>query len=482
MPRLCLKPYKQDLVRNKADLDTMSIDDLYNNFKIVEQEVKRTVTTSSSLRSSNMAFLSSPGSTNEVYNANIQVSTVSTPVSTVNLKQIHEDDLEEMDLKWQLALLSMRARRYFQRTGKKITINGSDTVGYNKRKVECFNCHKMEHFLRECRSPRNQESRPKNQDNSRKTVNVKDTSSKAMVTIDGAGFNWSYMADDEAPTNMDIMDFSDLEIGLGFASYNVVAPPPTGLFSPLTIDLSNSGLEEFQHPEFKGYGPKTILTKSGIVPINTARQSSLRASAPVSVARPINTAAPKPLVNVIKPRQNALQKSHSLFRRPFYQQTTLNNRNLNNKINTAKVNSVNTAKGNRVTSAVGKQGINVVKSSACWHDGGYVAFGGGAKGGKIIGKVTIKTSKLNFEDVYFVKELQFNIFSVSQMCDKKNNVLFTDTEYFVLSPNFKLADESHVLLKVPRKNNMYSFDMKNIVPQKDLTYLLAKATNNESML
>ncbi|GKE96750.1 hypothetical protein Tco_1581605, partial [Tanacetum coccineum] len=87
-------------------------------------------------------------------------------------------------------------------------------------------------------------------------------------------------------------------------------------------------------------------------------------------------------------------------------------------------------------------------------DGGYVTFGGGAKGGRTTGKGTLKTGKLDFEDVYFVKELQFNLFSVSQMCDKKNNVLFTDTGCFVLSPDFKLADESQVLLKVLRKNNM----------------------------
>ncbi|GJR20382.1 ribonuclease H-like domain-containing protein [Tanacetum coccineum] len=108
-------------------------------------------------------------------------------------------------------------------------------------------------------------------------------------------------------------------------------------------------------------------------------------------------------------------------------------------------------------------------------DGGFVAFGGDPKGGKITGMVK-RTGKLDFKDVYFVKELKFNLFSVSQMCDKKNSVLFTDTECVVLSPEFKLLDENHVLLRVPRKDNMYSVDLKNIVPSGGLTYLFAKAT------
>nr|GEX48891.1 ribonuclease H-like domain-containing protein [Tanacetum cinerariifolium] len=113
-------------------------------------------------------------------------------------------------------------------------------------------------------------------------------------------------------------------------------------------------------------------------------------------------------------------------------------------------------------------------------NGGYATFGGNPKGGKISGKGKIRTGKLDFDDVYFVKELKFNIFSVSYMCDKKNSVLFTDIECLVLSPNFKLPDESQVLLRLPRENNMYNVNLKNIVPSGDLTCLFAKATIDES--
>nr|GFC34716.1 ribonuclease H-like domain-containing protein [Tanacetum cinerariifolium] len=102
--------------------------------------------------------------------------------------------------------------------------------------------------------------------------------------------------------------------------------------------------------------------------------------------------------------------------------------------------------------------------------------------GRISGKGKIKTEKLNFDDVYFCKELKYNLFNVSQMCDKKNNVLFTDTKCLVLSSNFKLLDESQVLLRVPRKDNIYSVDLKSVVPTGSLTCLFAKATLDESNL
>nr|GFA19653.1 putative ribonuclease H-like domain-containing protein [Tanacetum cinerariifolium] len=115
-------------------------------------------------------------------------------------------------------------------------------------------------------------------------------------------------------------------------------------------------------------------------------------------------------------------------------------------------------------------------------NGGYVAFGGNPKGGKITGKDKIKTGKLDFDDVYFVKELKFNLFRDSQMCCKKNSVLFTNTKCLVLSPDFKLPDQSQVLLRVPKENNMYNVNLKNIVPSRDLTCLFTKATIYESNL
>ncbi|GJV17500.1 hypothetical protein Tco_1362823 [Tanacetum coccineum] len=170
--------------------------------------------------------------------------------------------------------------------------------------------------------------------------------------------------------------------------------------------------------------PRTVLTRSG--PIS-------------NTIRPVNTVQSRTTVNNAGPMKN---------------------------VNTVKGTRVNTARPKAVISAVKGNKGNAVKASAYYEeiDGGFVAFGGNSKGEKFTRKGKIITGKLDFEDVYFVKELKFNLFSVSQMCDKKNSVLFTDTECVVLSPDFKLTDENHVLLKVPRKDNMYNVDLKNVIP------------------
>nr|GEW03270.1 hypothetical protein [Tanacetum cinerariifolium] len=458
----------------------MSLDDIYNNFNIVEQEVKRTTNSSSS--SQNIAFMSSPSSTNDVNNsygvstANTQASPVSTQVSTASTQVS--------------------------------TANLSDVTIYA--------------FLA---------SQPNG------TVNVEETTSNAMVAIDGANFDWSYMADDEVPTNMALMDFSDSKSldklivsqipdnskkGVGFVSYNAIPPPPTGLFSPPKLDLSNSSLEEFQQPEFEDYGPKTsksvredipnevkesldallvkelvlydklekknancnyhqrerVVSRNNYTRVNynnstrKTHSNSHRNMAPRAVlmttglrplntAMPVNTAHPKTTVYSARPMLRFSKSAQSTVKRPYQQRTTLTNKSFSQKVNTAKrkfytarpraVNTVrpNSTMVNDVRGHPQKEDQDYVDSGCLRHmtgnmsylsdfkefDRGYVTFGGGAKGGKITGKGTLKT-----------------------------------------------VDESQVLLKVPRKNNMYSVDMKNIVPKESLTCLVAKATLDESML
>nr|GEW26039.1 putative ribonuclease H-like domain-containing protein [Tanacetum cinerariifolium] len=110
--------------------------------------------------------------------------------------------------------------------------------------------------------------------------------------------------------------------------------------------------------------------------------------------------------------------------------------------------------------------------------GGKVTFIGGE--GRITGKWTIRTPTLDFENVYYVKELQqFNLFSISQICDKKNQVLFIDTECLVLSKDFKLLDDSIVVLTVPRKHNLYTINLNDLCPRGNLACLVAHASFDE---
>nr|GEU79055.1 hypothetical protein [Tanacetum cinerariifolium] len=113
-------------------------------------------------------------------------------------------------------------------------------------------------------------------------------------------------------------------------------------------------------------------------------------------------------------------------------------------------------------------------------DGGYVSFDQG--GCKITGKGTIKIGKLEFENVYFMKDLKYNQFSVLQIYDNKNSVLFTNSECIVLGRDFKLLDDANILLRTLRQHNMYSIDLNNIVPHRDRTCLVAKAYVDECML
>ncbi|GJZ83877.1 ribonuclease H-like domain-containing protein [Tanacetum coccineum] len=171
----------------------MSMDDLYNNLKVYEPEVKGMSSSSSSTQ--NMAFVSpsnnNTSNTNEAVNTAHGVSIASTQVNAANSTNIDNlndtviYDIEEMDLRWQIAMLTMRARRFLKNTRRKLTVNDNETIGFDKSKVECYNCHKRGHFARECRAPRNQDN--KNKESSRRSVPVETSTSTALVSCDGLG-------------------------------------------------------------------------------------------------------------------------------------------------------------------------------------------------------------------------------------------------------------------------------------------------------
>ncbi|GJW75310.1 putative ribonuclease H-like domain-containing protein [Tanacetum coccineum] len=186
-------------------------------------------------------------------------------------------------------------------------------------------------------------------------------------------------------------------------------------------------------------------------------QNSSKAAVLVNTARPINTAYLRPTVNSAKTTSNIFNRAHSHNRIPFTKFTTNKNSNLNEKVNTVRRN-VTTVRPKAVGNPqLELQEKGVIDNGCSRHmtgnksylsdyveiNSGFVAFGGDPKGGEITGK---------------------------------------DTECVVLSPDFKLLDENHVLLRVPRKDNMYSVDLKNIVPSGGLTCLFAKATLDESNL
>nr|GEY59746.1 hypothetical protein [Tanacetum cinerariifolium] len=223
--------------RNKTDLEEQSLDDLFNSLKIYEAEVKSSSSASNSTQ--NIAFVSSSNtdSTTKPASAAVSVSAVSTkiPVSPLpnvdslsnvviysffasqsnslqldndDLKQIDADDLEEMDLKWQMAMLTVRARRFLQRTGRNLVANGPTSMGFDMSKVECYNCQRKGHFARECRSPKDSRrtdvAKPQ-----RRNVPVETSTSNALVSqCDGRGsYDWSFQAEEE-PTNYALMAFS----------------------------------------------------------------------------------------------------------------------------------------------------------------------------------------------------------------------------------------------------------------------------------
>ncbi|GKB12140.1 ribonuclease H-like domain-containing protein [Tanacetum coccineum] len=157
--------------------------------------------------SSNQAYGSNSANTNSMSYAVIYSfftnQSNSPQLNHKDLQQIDADNLEEMDLKWQMAMLTIGARRFLNKTIRKISANGSETIGFNKSKVECYNCHKRGHFTKECRAPRENKSK----EPIRRNVIVETTETKALVSQDRLGYDWSDQTE-EGPINFTLIAYT----------------------------------------------------------------------------------------------------------------------------------------------------------------------------------------------------------------------------------------------------------------------------------
>nr|GEZ42348.1 hypothetical protein [Tanacetum cinerariifolium] len=392
----------------------------------------------------------------------------------------------------------------WKKTGKKISIQGTDVAGFDKSKVECFNCHKMCHFARECKASRSQDRGRR--DNYRQGSKVEEQAPKALMEIDGANNSPTksktykvetakklpvkYAEQYRKPTKKpnargNQRNWNNLkshQLGPNFvmkkrACFNC------GDFNHLTYDCRKkvkNGISRSQNNTHKSFTPRPAVHKPYRPPMRPMRSN-------MNVARQNRTSFNKPAHSYTKDlfkehqqkipigstkfstadmakKENTVKASACWFWKP--------SQNLSNKGPNSNSVSVMFKKYTYIDTQGRLNSQNNIDDKGYWDsgcfrhmtgnisylsdyepfDGGYVSFGQG--GYKIIGKGTIKTGKLEFENVYFVKDLK----------------------------DFKLLDDANVLLRTPRQHNMYSIDLNNIVPHKDLTCLVAKASVNECML
>nr|GEX70926.1 ribonuclease H-like domain-containing protein [Tanacetum cinerariifolium] len=594
--------------RNKADLEEQSLDDLFNNLKIYEAEVKGSSPSSQNIQNIAFVSLNTTDSINESVTAapSISVAISKATVSTLSnidslsdaviysffaslsnspqldnedLKQIDLDDLEEIDLKWQMAMLTMRARRFLKITGRNLvggydwsfqadeeptnyalmaytssgtsSSSGSDnevapcskayskafatlethydnlTVEFRKSQLDVLSYKtclksvearlvvyqknetvfeedikllKLDVMLRDntLAELRKKFKKAKKERNDLKlTLDKFQTSSKNLKLH-------SYEFDNRVPKNPENDRYKTCE------GYHVVPPPYTGTFLPPKPDLVfTDDPNASKEPSFVTSSEPVQSTRESVKKVEHHKQAAnLRKNnqkfrdydyyEKEMVKKPVWNSALR------ENHQNSLRMTHPQSNRNVVPTAVLTRSRLVS-LNTARpvptavtqstVKSLSPVKHvvNKGNPQQALKSKSVIDSGCSRHmtgnisflldfkeiNGGYVAFGGNPKGGKISSKGKIKTGKLYFDDVYFVNELKFNLFSISQMCDKKNSVLFTYTKWVVLSSDYKLSDENHVLLRVPRENNMYNVDLKNVIPLGGLTCLSAKATLDE---
>nr|GEV17194.1 ribonuclease H-like domain-containing protein [Tanacetum cinerariifolium] len=415
-----------------------------------------------------------------------------------------------------MAMISMRIKKFHKRTYRKLQFYTKNPVGFDKFKVECFNCHKMRHFARDCKAKGNQDSRRRdagyNGNKARDTgrrPSYKDDS-KSLVTIDGENQalkekedlktkveNWKNSSKNLNRLINTQMSAND-KFGLGYGDYRYGSilsyenEVLQSMFMNKECDLEDTHEYESDSDDDSVSNIPEEKEKPSFAFTNTAKHVKISRENVKDIGTP--THCPK----VEKQGRNSHTRkglgyaftrkscfvcgsfSHLIRDYDFHEKRIAKHAKLATR--RTKDDLHKALKDQRIVNSGCSRHMTGNKAHlADYQDikGGSVAFGG--SNGRNTSKGKIKAGRLDFKDVYYVEELKhYNLFSLSQIYDKKNKVLFTDIDCLVLSPNFKPPDENQVLLKILRSYNMYSFNLKNIDPFGGLSLLLSKASIDES--
>ncbi|GJV38759.1 ribonuclease H-like domain-containing protein [Tanacetum coccineum] len=219
-------------MRTKPDVDTLSIDDLYNNLRVFEQEL--TSTLKSAVNAQNVAFVShSKSSTNKVKSGHTGAYSTCTPTSSNNIQEkevpvgfaneviyslfakqsedldlLHEDleqiddvDIEEMDINWQIAMIAIRMKKFYKKSERRVRIDGNKPVGFGKKKFECFKCHNTDHFARECPSKGINDGKKRDSFYQEQGAGKKEQNQNCLLIMDDGVVNWGEHTVEEEESN-----------------------------------------------------------------------------------------------------------------------------------------------------------------------------------------------------------------------------------------------------------------------------------------
>nr|GFB01717.1 hypothetical protein [Tanacetum cinerariifolium] len=364
-----------------------------------------------------------------------------------DINQIDEDDIKEMNIKWNMDLLSMRADRFWKNTGNKITIQGTDVAGFDKSKVECFNFHKMGYFARECRAPRSQDKGRR--ENYKQGSKEEEPAPKALMAIDEVGWDWSYMAneeenhalvaDEEAPTEFALMAKSSSSSKNEEIKF---CEKIRGL--EFDVETKNNKIEHLMNEleqvkkEKEGLDSKLTGFESASKDIDTLLGSQRSSKNKEGLGY---SAVPPPAQVYSLPK-----KDMSWTGLPEFADDTITD--YSRPSPSIESNTSDLQNNNSSISDHGESSESIMSKPMMK----FVKAGDSPK--------IIKTNK--------VKTARKSSVRYAEM--------YTNTSK---SPNVRGNQRLLDNIRTPRQHNMYSIDLNNIVPHKDLTCLVAKASADE---